>query len=103
MCGLAGYIGISPPDEYRISLTLSELTHRGPDGFGSHRDQLADGRSVVLLHTRLSILDISDRAAQPLCYRDTVLSFNGEIFNFRELRKKLIARGAQFRLSLIHI
>ena len=97
MCGLAGYIGISPPDEYRISSTLSELTHRGPDGFGSHRDQLADGRSVVLLHTRLSILDISDRAAQPLCYRDTVLSFNGEIFNFRELRKKLIARGAQFR------
>tara|TARA_B100000676_G_scaffold312715_1_gene388472 strand:+ start:8436 stop:10265 length:1830 start_codon:yes stop_codon:yes gene_type:complete len=97
MCGLAGYIGISPPDESRISLTLAELKHRGPDDFGVLRNKISDGRSVVLLHTRLSILDISDRAAQPFCYRDSVLSFNGEIFNFRELRKNLTARGAQFR------
>jgi asparagine synthase (glutamine-hydrolysing) len=97
MCGLAGYIGTMPPDNSRVALALAGMAHRGPDGTGEFREELPDGRSVVILHTRLSILDTTELAAQPFHFGDTVLSFNGEIFNYRELRDDLCAEGAKFR------
>ncbi|MGH7453384.1 MAG: asparagine synthase (glutamine-hydrolyzing), partial [bacterium] len=71
------------------------LAHRGPDDSGMK--VFADGR-VALGHTRLSILDLSPRGHQPMCDRQRRLwiTYNGEIYNFREVRKHLRARGHRF-------
>src|SRR5262249_8100048 len=68
---------------------------RGPDGFGSWLSP--DGR-VGLAHRRLAILDLSDLAAQPMASDsgNAVITFNGEIYNFRAIRERLIARGFAF-------
>lgn len=76
------------------------LHHRGPDGRGAAR--LFDGAGEpagVFAHTRLAIIDLSDAAAQPFTALDgrVVLTFNGEIYNFRELRRALEQRGQRFR------
>ena len=81
MCGI---IGMVSPDPVRV-LPLDALAHRGPDAQG----QWSNGRNVVLGHTRLSILDLHDRANQPMTDdsgRFTIV-FNGEIYNYRELRQ----------------
>jgi asparagine synthase (glutamine-hydrolysing) len=74
------------------------LRHRGPDAFGFY---VADGGDVSLVHTRLSIIDLHERANQPLHYeharRTFVLVFNGEIYNYRELRRELERLGCAFR------
>jgi asparagine synthase (glutamine-hydrolysing) len=73
-----------------------QIAHRGPDGEG-----VALFANVGLAHRRLSILDLTDAAAQPLTSGDGRVSlvFNGEIYNFRELRRELEARGERFRSS----
>jgi asparagine synthase (glutamine-hydrolysing) len=71
------------------------MAHRGPDGEGEFRD---DVRGVALAHRRLSILDLSDAAAQPM--RDdsgAILVYNGELYNFREIRRELEVEGHRFR------
>ena len=70
------------------------LAHRGPDGQG----QWLEG-SVALGHRRLAIIDLSEAAAQPMSSHDQryVVTYNGEIYNFRELRAELAARGCRFR------
>jgi asparagine synthase (glutamine-hydrolysing) len=72
------------------------LAHRGPDASGTHLSP--DGR-VGLSHRRLSILDLSPAGAQPMFSADgsLVLSFNGEVYNFREIREELTGRGHTFR------
>lgn len=72
------------------------LFHRGPDSYG---EWASSGRDVFLGFRRLSILDLSDRANQPMCDPNgsDVLVFNGEIYNFRELRKELASLGCTFR------
>ncbi len=97
MCGIAGYIGSRPPAEGEIARAQSWMRHRGPDDQGIYRHEFADGHSIILLHTRLSILDVSSRAAQPFRHREKVLCYNGEIFNYRELRQELLCRGLQFQ------
>ncbi len=97
MCGIAGYIGSQPPDDGAIARTLTWMTNRGPDDQGTYRHEYAGGNTVVLLHTRLSILDVSPRAAQPFRHRENVLCYNGEIFNYQELRRELSCRGLQFQ------
>ncbi len=74
------------------------LAYRGPDAHGV--DVLPDGKGV-LAHTRLKIIDLSDRAAQPFVSRcgRVRLVFNGEIYNFQALRKALVGRGIEFRSS----
>ncbi len=95
MCGIAGVISASgaPPvgfDELRQMLAM--LSHRGPDGYGLYRDD-----HVGLAHSRLSIIDLAG-GAQPLSNQNGALwlSFNGEIFNYIELRQQLIALGHRF-------
>ncbi len=82
--------------------------HRGPDGFGrvgfSGAHVVHDGRingwDVALAHRRLSILDLSERAAQPMPYRGRYwLTYNGEVYNYRELRTELERRGHAFRTA----
>jgi asparagine synthase (glutamine-hydrolysing) len=94
MCGIAGYValdGSAPPRE-PIEPMLATLRHRGPDGFGIYR-----GDSCVLGHARLSIIDL-EGGWQPIFNedRDVAITFNGEIYNYIELRGELEARGHRF-------
>lgn len=98
MCGIVGFR--SPdrfPDLARgLAAAVDALRHRGPDGEGRFLD--ADA-GVGLGHRRLAILDLTDAARQPMATADgaLVLTYNGEVYNFRELRTELAARGHGFR------
>ena len=97
MCGIAGMMrrrpGAAPTDLDQLALMAGALRHRGPDEFGLYRDHEAG-----LAHARLSIIDLSS-GQQPLTNeRGTLwISFNGEIFNYIELRDELTALGHRFR------
>ena len=92
MCGIAGQFGRKSPD-FAVQ-ALVALRHRGPDGHGIWE---ADG--VTLVHTRLAIIDLSEDGRQPMHCPESALSivFNGEIYNFRELRASLERDGVIFR------
>lgn len=95
MCGIAGYIGRHRIDESPLRETLELMARRGPD----HRDLIhieEHDLHVHLLHSRLSIIDLDDRANQPMTRDRCTLIFNGEIYNYRELRQELAGRGATF-------
>ena len=96
MCGIAGKLyldGQRPVESELIARMTATLTHRGPDGAG----QFVRG-PVGLGHRRLSIIDLAT-GAQPLCNEDETvwIVFNGEIYNFPELRDRLIKAGHKFR------
>ena len=96
MCGIAGYIYL---DDKKIAENLSTIkrmtdviAHRGPDGEGSYF-----GQNFVFGHRRLAIVDLSDAGHQPMVYQNRyVITYNGEIYNFPELRKELISNGYVF-------
>jgi asparagine synthase (glutamine-hydrolysing) len=93
MCGICGILSFDgPPDVDVVRRMLGRLAHRGPDGSGYYRDHQA-----ALGHTRLAIIDQAG-GAQPLCNEDGTLwlTFNGEIFNYVELREELRRRGHPF-------
>jgi asparagine synthase (glutamine-hydrolysing) len=97
MCGLFGvffFDRTQQPERERALRSVHSLDHRGPDAQGMH---LAEG--IVLGHTRLSFLDLSPEGNQPLwdSQRRYALIYNGEIYNFRELRAGLRERGYSFR------
>ena len=103
MCGIAGAIGVV--DE-RVRAALRRIdaaqAHRGPDGNGTWtRDASSSDRGVVFAHRRLAILDLDARSAQPM--RDTasgnVITFNGEIYNYLELRRELEEEGFAFHTT----
>ena len=101
MCGIAGWIAPtrSSPEERLLAPMLSALAHRGPDGAGSVSYLAARGDyRVVLGHRRLAIIDPAG-AHQPMCDDPAglALTFNGEIYNFRELRTELEFHGYAFR------
>jgi asparagine synthase (glutamine-hydrolysing) len=96
MCGFAAIIGLSgrPADVRATDQMARVLAHRGPDEEGRYR-----GESVAFAFRRLSILDLSPAGHQPMvdAERRVALVFNGEIYNYVELRHELIARGHVFR------
>src|SRR5258705_3191710 len=94
MCGIAGWIGNGSSDVPRFIETMqSALRNRGPDATG-----LWETERAVLAHTRLSIIDVNG-SAQPMTNEDgsVVVTFNGEIYNYRHLRNWLSARGHTFQ------
>lgn len=96
MCGIAGYVGkgVRPDDAAPLLRRMAgELAYRGPDENGIHISG-----DTGLAHTRLSIIGLSD-GQQPMAHADgaLVISYNGEIYNYVELRDSLIARGRRFR------
>ena len=93
MCGIAGIIGEKASTE-SLQQMLDLMVHRGPDGEGVFSED-----SVVLGHRRLSIFDLSDAGKQPMCSSDERywITFNGAIYNFKELRKELISKGYTFK------
>jgi asparagine synthase (glutamine-hydrolysing) len=94
MCGIAGYNGSFEPSILR--LFGAAMSHRGPDDAGEWLSQ--DGH-IGLAHRRLSIIDVSSLAHQPMVddTEQAVVAFNGEIYNFRELRDDLAKKGHRFR------
>jgi len=94
MCGIAGFSGGYSPDLLGAMSAL--LAHRGPDGAGTWFDPQ---EGVGLAHRRLSIIDLSQAASQPMwdVERRVAVSYNGELYNFRELRRELEASGFVFR------
>lgn len=100
MCGIAGLYAFSPSappaDRTELRTLRDHMAARGPDGLGEWFS--ADGR-VALGHRRLAIIDLSDGGAQPMHSADgqLVITFNGEIYNYRELRRELEAQGHVFR------
>src|SRR5918993_4314997 len=96
MCGIVGFASSWGPISEDLVLRMRDtLRHRGPDDQGLWRSP--DGR-VVLGHRRLSIIDLSAAGRQPMTDRaeDFQIVFNGEIYNYRELRTDLQARGHRF-------
>jgi asparagine synthase (glutamine-hydrolysing) len=94
MCGIAGYHGSFSRAQLIRGSHLQ--AHRGPD---ANAEWFDDSAGVGLAHRRLSIIDLSPAGAQPMRCTETgsVIVFNGEIYNFRELRKELHAEGFKFR------
>ncbi|MDP4797133.1 MAG: asparagine synthase (glutamine-hydrolyzing) [Rhodospirillales bacterium] len=98
MCGIAGAFGPHPVPPENIRLALSSMGHRGPDAEGHASDHLG-ASTISLLHTRLAIIDLDPRANQPFQRGRLRLSFNGEIYNYLELRAELSALGQTFTTS----
>ncbi len=95
MCGIAGVYGRFPFDSRRSALKkmAGSLAHRGPDGSRIFEDEL-----IGLVHTRLSIIDLSEAGNQPFFNEDRTLALvcNGELYNYQALRKKLLEKGHVF-------
>lgn len=99
MCGVMGIVPPSAeivPDEARVRRSAKILEHRGPDSQGIH---VAGG--VGLAHTRLALLDLSPRSAQPFWDEtgDHCIVYNGEVYNFNELRAELETNRVEFRTT----
>ncbi len=99
MCGIAGVVSVEP--ERRVGAMLKAIEHRGRDDEGVWVSASADaeGRRACLGHRRLAIIDTSAAGHQPMLSEDGryALTFNGEIYNYRELRAELEGRGTLFR------
>jgi asparagine synthase (glutamine-hydrolysing) len=95
MCGIVGYIKSGDPP-CPMSELLATIAHRGPDGEGAHEETSGQWR-VVLGHRRLSIIDLAT-GAQPMANaaEDVVITYNGEVYNYRELRAELESHGHSF-------
>ncbi|MDB9467015.1 asparagine synthase (glutamine-hydrolyzing) [Dolichospermum circinale] len=98
MCGIAGLIKLNTDDgslEAKIEKMQTSLKHRGPDDAGIY---ISTDKQAALAHTRLSILDLSAAGHQPMSTTDNRyhITFNGEIYNFQELRENLISQGEKF-------
>ncbi len=97
MCGIAGILSQNPNRISKESLVkmTNSIIHRGPDGSGHW---ISESGKIGFGHRRLSILDLTDCGAQPMHYLDRyTLTFNGEIYNYLELKEILIKNGYQFR------
>ncbi len=101
MCGIAGMFkpgssgGLSPRDVASLPGMRDSLAHRGPDGSGEWCDAPA---GIALAHARLAVLDLSSRGAQPMADPGGrgIISYNGEVYNFRQIRRELEGEGVVF-------
>lgn len=96
MCGIAGYFGKDFKDDEIINRTFKTLYHRGPDSKGIFHTSDDYSNNLYLLHTRLNILDIEKRSNQPYRIGNFTLIFNGEIYNYLEIKAQLIKEGISF-------
>src|SRR5678815_4798226 len=96
MCGIIGIISSRPREQVLGAATLAmrAIAHRGPDDKGFEIISASDHRTLALGHTRLSILDLSSAGHQPMQDRVTGdwITYNGEVFNFREVRSRIPGR-----------
>ena len=93
MCGFCGFTGELIKSDEVLTNMMNKIIHRGPDSAGKHIDS-----DVALGFRRLSIIDL-DNGSQPMYNEnnDMVITFNGEIYNYQEIREDLIKKGHVFR------
>ncbi len=96
MCGFVGFTNQIADDGQVLGAMMDTIRHRGPDAAGQYIDA-----EIALGHRRLSIIDVSEQGNQPLYSADgnLVLVFNGEIYNYREIRAELQEQGCTFRTN----
>ncbi|HEB72566.1 MAG TPA: asparagine synthase (glutamine-hydrolyzing) [Nitrospirae bacterium] len=94
MCGIAGYIGPETISQERIEDCLGDMGRRGPDATGARSWE--GKQNVYLLHSRLNIIDLDNRANQPFNSGSHWLAYNGELYNYVELRRILECKGVVF-------
>lgn len=96
MCGIAGYIETKDfSEEIILQRMIESLKHRGPDGNDKTFYNFANSR-IGLAHSRLSIIDLSENAKQPMVFNNLTIIFNGEIYNFQEIKNNLESIGHTF-------
>lgn len=96
MCGISGFIDFKKESSESVLKAMTDsLIHRGPDGFGCELFEENDFQ-IGLGHRRLSILELSELGKQPMSWMDYTIVFNGEIYNFQEIKKELIQLGHSF-------
>ena len=96
MCGIAGFIDFNKRSEASILKGMTDiLEHRGPDGEGQHFLSLPEYQ-LGLGHRRLAIIDLSDAGKQPMQFKQFTLTFNGEIYNYKEIKTELEALQHNF-------
>ena len=99
MCGIAGFIDFNKTSSEPVLLNMTNsLVHRGPDGFSTKLISTSSF-DLGMGHRRLSIIDLSEHGTQPMNWETLWLCFNGEIYNYKEIKAELSHLG----LSLIHI
>ena len=99
MCGIFGVLkpgGIDSEELKKFRAASDLVSYRGPDGNGEF---LSKDRRLFLAHNRLAILDLSEAGAQPMSRAGATIVYNGEIFNYREVRDSLVKTGAAFTTS----
>ncbi len=99
MCGIAGYIGNRVISERLVEKCLGLMGRRGPDASGIYRHCYNSGQNVCLLHSRLAIIDLDQRANQPFRYRSNIMVINGELYNYIEQKRILIEKGHSFKTT----
>jgi len=96
MCGISGFIDFSCQTSTEVLMKMTDtLYHRGPDGSGYQFFQ-NNNYQVGLGHRRLSIIDLSDTGKQPMQFEHLWITFNGEIYNYNEIKKELLSLNHQF-------
>lgn len=96
MCGVSGFCDYKQTSDSSISMKMSDsLKHRGPDA-GNIYFQNFNDFNIGLGHRRLSIIDLSEKATQPMEFDNFIIVYNGEVYNFKELRKELEISGYSF-------
>ena len=98
MCGIAGYYGFKIINKNKLNITLGLMKNRGPDASGIVKKKLGE-KKLYFLHSRLSIIDLGKRSNQPFIYKNLLLVFNGEIYNYIELRNDLMNVGYKFETN----
>lgn len=96
MCGIAGFFSHKNIDHIKILQSMiDQQTHRGPDAEGLFFESVGDTQ-VALGHRRLSIIDVSNLANQPMRFENLTIVYNGEVYNFAEIKRDLDKQGYQF-------
>ncbi len=96
MCGIAGYFGRKAIDDRRINKTLELMKRRGPNGQKCEKFSVGGSKNCYFLHSRLSIIDLDHRSDQPFHYNGKTIIFNGEIYNYLEVKQMLEKLGHRF-------
>ncbi|SDC70170.1 asparagine synthase (glutamine-hydrolyzing) [Niabella drilacis] len=97
MCGITGFADFNQKSSREVVCQMvASMPHRGPDGQSEFFEQ-QEVFQIGLGHRRLSIIDLSHAADQPMSYEDLVVVFNGEIYNYREIKDELEEKGHRFR------
>ncbi len=97
MCGIAGYFGSREISPDRLETCLQRMKRRGPDNAAYRHWRNCQGNHVYLLHSRLSIIDLDPRASQPFSDGSKWIVFNGELYNYLEVRSQLSSQGETFK------